>query len=354
MYYHFWKSTPHGYTAELTLVIVCLIVSLVPLCHVLYHYLCRPQDTSENESETTNQCIKILTAASMLCFCIALLIRAVYIYLKLIGFDIETADDEFTEREYLIAPLSAVPRFFWGIGEALIHLLFVNRLRIAFENTTYASSRRIYHVLYVAILLFLICVLIIAVQHILHHFREIEPITYYTLNFVFTLLFTMIDFAVSTYLVALFILKLFRLIVDIEPTANGRGYSVYRRFTTLNEEQGPLANVITKYFILNTVAIATTNVTQLVSMAAKIAYITSHNDDWYHALNDTFWLFWILDSCVNCCCIWLQLALAERWYNLCCRKMHVCCALCCKRLAINQIEAANSDYVLMKENKFQL
>ena len=65
----------------------------------------------------------------------------------------------------------------------------------------------------------------------------------------------------------------------------------------LNQEQNSFLNIITKYFILNTIAIISSQFVQLIAMIAEFIYISSKNENVYHLLEDIFWCLWICWCC---------------------------------------------------------
>ena len=374
----------YGYIGEAIWCFLCFTISFIPLCTYLsYIWRYRRGGSLRDElSSKTSKAVELLTTTSMLCFCLALLIRGIYSILKI------TINSSIITNEGVISSFAGSCRLFWGIGEGLIHLLFIKRVQYAFKDTNYSTPKRIYRILYISIIIFLICTIIVVINHILHHFMEIDRGKYMATNFILTLIYTIIDLIVSGFLVKLFIDKLFIIIVEIDPNLNLKRQQINNianndKFGTLNgasscivssiqssqmssnsnckkqrfrlnQDQSSFLNIITKYFILNTISIISSQFVQFIAMIAQIMIIGKRDENGYHFLEDIFWCLWIIDCCINSLCIYLQLDMSQKRYNRGCRKIHICCALWCNKLAIRKVENATTNYVVLTDLNYHL
>ena len=81
-------------------------------------------------------------------------------------------DSDTSSFEYLLAFIVMI--FFWGIGLCGAYILFVLRIYTTFKDSAYHSSKYIYMTLYLAIIIWFICHLILIAIKLLEYYKIIS------------------------------------------------------------------------------------------------------------------------------------------------------------------------------------
>ena len=204
--------------------------------------------------------------------------------------------------------------FFYTISQVLIYWLLIFRVYHTFKESIYYLSKCTYIFFAILVILFFILSMLAILYNYLVIFdpSKIPKIVLIDLGLVIACGREIIDFAITVYLVALFIRKLLKVTVDI----NDRKIDVVESgLVQLDESQDILLNVMTRFFVLTLFATLSTQTTIFMGTLSLVAQQLEELDLMVHAFAVHWWLITV-DCAINSICLYLMLEANKKQYNL--------------------------------------
>ena len=218
----------------------------------------------------------------------------------------------------------------WNLGHIACYILFIHRLRIKLqENAKYMLSHLIYVIFGIFIILYLLHCIIIG----LYTMIQSKSTTFlsdhqYWLNMDYYIGAQILDFLISIYLLSIFGNRLFKVTLDLYHNLN----DIKHKSVILEEQQKLLSSSFSKYFVLSTIAIISTQIVTMTLCFGWLYVIADRNhitEYHYVGIFQNFFHFTTpLDMIINSICLLLMFDEMEHRYLCLCYKLHSCVQLC--------------------------
>eukprot|EP01084_Bolivina_argentea_P017166 32064_1 len=239
----------------------------------------------------------------------------------------------------------------WSLATVLCYLLWIVRMKHCFLNTPYQPSSLTYKIMYIGIATFFIFQM---TMDILLFLWESKVITYIFLDkydiiniFVKSLIHTI----VSVFLIYLFLSRLMKITVEVAEDDHDDISDFQSESLELTGLQKSLIHIITKYGVLFTSMIITTEFYILGDVILSIAYLLETGND-TSSTHETYHVKWIILG-INCVimsiCILLSFEFSDRCYQRICK----CCHLYCRRCFSSKAKRDISMYRLSKKHSYK-
>ena len=241
-----------------------------------------------------------------------------------------------TPRQWNVAYLNFAT---WRVAQGLTYIIFIQRLKQTFKNTQYASYPCTYNTLYILSIIF---VLLEPIADIIYAVLKINLITDDFIIFIEFILSSIIDLILSFTLLWLFLTKLSALNINISYLHQQFGHNDENN--KIYKSQSHERILMNKYMKINHVSAKITLLTSFSLLSTQLLMVLfaleffMHNRTNNNNKNSTvkllsyYWIiFWAIDSCINCICIFWSFDFAVKWYFCFCGKCHKCAVKCCTK-----------------------
>eukprot|EP01084_Bolivina_argentea_P040697 75163_1 len=214
---------------------------------------------------------------------------------------------------------------FYILSCIFVYLVFLTRIQMAFEGTKYQIPNYIAYICYIVMIIMFLLKLMDSTMDALDgkdmlsvHWSEFWNTFYFA-----TLEIT--DLLLSIILIIVFSKKLINVTVDLADDCDNC-HSIQ-----LNESQTGLLNIVIKHFILSMTSVIST---QIYFCFLSIIMILNEFENFRGTNGEILlfgiaFIFWALDSLINCLCICMNLDFNHQIYYILCGKCHTYCKLWC-------------------------
>ena len=257
--------------------------------------------------------------------------------------------------------ITSVNTISWAFGQLCIYLLFVLNLHFTFKNTLLALSKRVLIFLYILIILFFILQLSFTVLFIIYYNLFISDAQFSMIAMVIVSVTVFNDIILSFALVYLFVNKLFKLFVltlthenhsklgpyDVSKEESKSSWLIQaqkslaeelgveavrvsknKKDVGLNVKQESILNTASKYAILSSIAIISTQL-YLISQLNNVISING-SQDYYNWSFRIYTALLSLDCFINSLCIFLNFEFNQLCFLKCCCLCDSCCHSICR------------------------
>ena len=229
---------------------------------------------------------------------------------------------------------------FYLLVNVCLYIIIIQRFKITFNDSHYASSHKLYIFLsFLVILYFLVyCSFFVIYAAQTHWFPASDAYKFYIFVDVNVVTIDLILTLIITYL---FFTKLQRLIIDTYRMNNDRisneieieeiEMSLSRKSVSLNANQNRMIVILTRLIILTLPAMFSSVLLWTISTWSWILTDTDSNAPILHKFTNILHAFLIpLDIVTNFLCIYLNFHFTKRLYRIICCGFDKCCLECCK------------------------
>eukprot|EP01084_Bolivina_argentea_P237975 399837_1 len=238
-----------------------------------------------------------------------------------------------TKKQWYIAYINFAS---WRVAQALTYIIFIQRMKQTFSNTKYASNARTYNTLYILSVIFMLLEPIKDISYEIFDFGMSTRALIVSIEFILS---AAIDLVLSIFLLYLFLTKLTALNISLAELhqnylrEGGNQQILMNKYTKIN-------NIIAKITLLTSLSLISTQI--LITLFAVEFFIHNRTDD--RTDNAVVYvsygwiIFWSIDCCINCICIFWSFDFALKWYWFFCKPFHQCCVTCCTKKGNQTVE----------------
>eukprot|EP01084_Bolivina_argentea_P019155 35621_1 len=350
--------------------IICLIIFLL----LSTQLICACSDPCEmNDIDAPNpiKSVQYLSILSLLSFTICA--GSQLLIIESLDRDLNLPDNSYYEEI-----ICSINTFSWAFAQSLVYLLFITNLHHTFKNTSLFISKSMLIFLFTLVIIFFILNITWMILFLLYYNATIHQYNFGWLATVIVSVTELIDLIVSIILVYIFVNRLFMLFVinneqsivyrqnknksipysiqkiendswnsslisdKLTPNAQNSltciaeddEKSIAKRSESLNIQQKSIVYTASKYTILTSIAIVSTQLYLISGVNNGIAVMRYNASKLYY--NDSFRIYVALltiDCCINSLCVCLNFEFSKTWYNSLCFLCNSCCNVICIKIS---------------------
>eukprot|EP01084_Bolivina_argentea_P080223 145357_1 len=321
-----WYRCPQWVIPQISLGVVECIVCFTCLCYSLYVY----KTYIYRSNNSLSNSLKFMNLFGIIAFLCCGIVECINIYYW----------NQFYWKYSTIQTLTwYLTYFFWSLGQFMSYLLFLDRIKVSFEDSVYAPSKSTILFLYLLIMLHLLTWSIAN----FFPFTTLNDVdgnldNNWLIEFYLSIPITILDIFITICMTYIFTSRLYRVML-IQTVAKTNDYKT-RQNNALNTSL-IITNQHTK-MIKVSVKITILSVTSLISSLILITLraITYHNK-WGTPLDKIHTIWLQIDTIISCLCLVLFLPKTQKGFDLCC-----CCC--------NAILSKNIKKSLHRQTMYQL
>lgn len=313
---------------------ICGIGCLSFTIALFYYFYCNTKfnETSGNDIRNNTKYYTIGSSIGFTIFCFAQLISsAVYSYQILVG----------------------LATLFWLIAQILTYLIYINRLYYTFDSTSYHITNSILYPLYILLTLFALCHVALGIVFFIEITGNLNQETAGRPYAICYILIELFDLIICIVIVYIFASKIMKLITDFDDEIQyQRSLSIESIISTsspsmspmsintqmsmnpiscnLNHVQKLMIKVMTRYFVLTTIAIITTQIFMITRVLSEILFAVQ-----YDGLQ--IWTVSLICQGIHCLIsvitIFLIFSFGDNLYKISCKRLDIYCKMWCKIIA---------------------
>ena len=308
------------------MLIINVIFSAFLLTHLLYHQ-------SKVESVTSRKCwnctpwklLYNLTYAAIGSFILCAFVFGIY-HLYILALDVDAS---------IIIHISGF--LTWHIGEIFTYILLMLRVHYAFKDTEYATSRRVNITFFSLLCIYILCIAVFIIGSVVallvldNYSDEVYFIIPWAIGSEIG------DLLITIFLICLFVKKMVLFAANMHNL-------FMEEPNELNQQQKGLLNVMTKYFLLSTIATLTTQVVIVLEFIGVFQSVFFHIDNEALGIANPFAL--ILQLYTNNICLFLTFDVNDRLYTKLCK--------CCNKMVMVHFERITQKKVSEKNDELRV
>ena len=205
----------------------------------------------------------------------------------------------------------------WRVAQAMTYIVFIKRLKTTFHSTPYASSKCTYFILYILSILFMLLEFIKDGLFAVFPDQFTNDLKPLTVSIEFTIS-AILDLVLSVMMLYLFLIKTWRL--------NKNAGLVNRQYMRMNHIMAKITNLWIWSLVSTQILIALFAITFF--MHHNVIHSQQYSHELFNVVSVVWIVFWGIDCCINCFCIFWSFDCTLRWYIVCCLSCHDCCVQC--------------------------
>ena len=204
--------------------------------------------------------------------------------------------------------------FTWHIGQILTYILLMLRVHYAFKDTQYASSPRVNLIFSALLFIYILCDALFLIGAVVHYLAS-DNYTAVYLFVTWVIVIEISDLLITIFLISTFVKKMVLFAVNMHN-------SFIKDPNELNQQQKRLLNVMTRYFLLSTIATLTTQVVLVLGGIYMLQFFVLYIN--HEGLMFAFCFAALMQLYANNICLFLTFDVNEELYAKlckCCNKM---------------------------------